>query len=410
MFFKKMFQCYFNGNLILQILCGIVLGICVGFFGSEDVVGAVSTLGELFVKTLKSVAPFLVFVLIVTAIAAREYGDGSKKIKNVIILYLVGTFLASVCAVVVSFLFPVKIILQEAAANASSSQPGSIISVFKGLIFSMVENPVKALANGNYIGILTWAIALGFALKYASKMSKNVLIDLNDGTIKIVTFVVRLAPFGIFGLVSDSVYQTGLDGLKSYAELLGVLLLAMFFVAFVLNPLIVFIYTRKNPFPLVFVCIKHSAIYAFFTRSSAANIPVNMSLCERINVDKELYTISIPLGATINMAGAAVTIAVLSLACAYTLGINVSFTQALILSFLAALGACGASGVAGGSLLLIPLACSLFGISEDISMKVVAVGFTIGVIQDSVETAINSSTDVLFSAACSSTELELDKA
>lgn len=398
---------YKSTNLIVQILIGIILGVIVGIF-VPSLVDFTSLLGNFFIGALKAIAPILVFILVLSAISTREYGDGTKKIKKVIILYLIGTFLASVCAVIASFIFPTKLIL-EIPQNTDLIPPSSVIKVFQDLLFSMVENPVKALANGNYIGILTWAIAAGIALKTCSKEVKRVFIDINEGTIKIVAFIVRLAPFGIFGLVSSNIARTGIETMANYAMLLAVLVGTMLFVTFVINPLIVFVVTKKNPYPLVWVCLKHSAIYAFFTRSSAANIPVNMALCSKINVDKELYGVSIPLGATINMAGAAVTIAILALSAVHTLGINVSFTQALLLSFLAAFAACGASGVAGGSLLLVPLACSLFGISDDIAMQVVGVGFIIGVIQDSVETALNSSTDVLFSAICSDTQIDLSR-
>lgn len=404
---SSMIKRYKSTNLIVQILIGIILGILVGLF-APNFVDFTSLLGDVFVGALKAIAPLLVFVLVLSAISTREYGDGTKKLKNVIILYLIGTFLASVCAVVASFMFPTSLIL-NIPDKIELTPPASIALIFKDLLFKMVDNPVNALVNANYIGILTWAIAAGIALKASSKEVKKVLIDLNESVVKVVRFIVRLAPFGIFGLVSNSVKAAGVGAMLNYAQLLVVLVGTMLFVTFVINPLIVFIVTKKNPFPLVFVCLRHSAIYAFFTRSSAANIPVNMALCSRINVDKELYAVSIPLGATINMAGAAVTIAILALSAAYTLQIDINFTQALLLSFLAAFAACGASGVAGGSLLLVPLACSLFGIGNDIAMQVVGVGFIIGVIQDSVETALNSSTDVLFSAICSNSEIDLSR-
>lgn len=398
---------YKSTNLMLQIFVGIILGILVGIF-LKDLVNYTSLLGVIFVGALKAVAPILVFVLVLCAISTRVYGDGSKRIKNVIILYLIGTFLASVSAVVASFLFPTTLSGINAQDSVSLAAPSSIAAVFSDLLFKMIDNPINALATGNYIGILTWSIALGLALKNSSNSIKEVISEINDGTIQIVRFIVKLAPFGIFGLVSQSVKEAGINAMQSYLHLLAVLVFTMLFVAFVLNALIVFLLTKKNPYPLIFICIRHSALYAFFTRSSAANIPVNMALCAKLNVNKDLFSIAIPLGANINMAGAAVTIAILALSTAHTLGINISFTQALILSFIAALGACGASGVAGGSLLLVPLACSLFGISDAISLKVVAIGFIIGVIQDSIETALNSSTDVLFTAICSDTKLNLD--
>ncbi|WP_267523928.1 serine/threonine transporter SstT [Campylobacter sp. MG1] len=403
----SMVKRYKSTNLIIQILIGIVLGILVGLF-VPDFVDFTSLMGSLFVGALKAIAPMLVFILVLSAISTREYGNGTKKLRKVIILYLIGTFLASVCAVIASFLFPTTLHLQI-SNSVSITPPASISIVFKDLIFKMVDNPVNALVTGNYIGILTWAIAAGIALKSSSKEAKKILIDLNESVVKVVRFIVRLAPFGIFGLVSDSVKTAGVESMANYIQLLFVLVGTMLFITFIINPLMVFMVTRKNPYPLVWVCIKHSAIYAFFTRSSAANIPVNMALCSKINVDKELYGVSIPLGATINMAGAAVTIAILALAAVHTLGLNITFTQALLLSFLAAFAACGASGVAGGSLLLVPLACSLFGINDDIAMQVVGVGFIIGVIQDSVETALNSSTDVLFSAICSDTEVDISR-
>ena len=404
---SSMIKRYKSTNLIIKIMIGIVVGVFVGIC-IPSFTDYTSLLGDFFIGALKAIAPILVFILVLSAISTREYGNGTKKIKQVIILYLIGTFLASVCGVVASFLFPTKLIL-EIPNNIDLTPPSSVAMVFKDLLFKMIENPVSALANGNYIGILTWAIAAGIALKTCSKEVKKVFIDINEGTIKIVAFIVRLAPIGIFGLVSTSVAKTGVETLADYALLLLVLVGTMLFVTFVINPLIVFVVTKKNPYPLVWICIKHSAIYAFFTRSSAANIPVNMALCSKINVDKELYGVSIPLGATINMAGAAVTISVLALAAVHTLGLNITFTNAILLSFLAAFAACGASGVAGGSLLLVPLACSLFGINDDIAMQVVGVGFIIGVIQDSVETALNSSTDVLFSAICSDTKIDLSR-
>jgi serine/threonine transporter len=319
--------------------------------------------------------------------------------KPIIILYLVGTFLAAFIAVVASFLFPVELVLID-AASGSFSPPDNVIEVLKGVLFNMVDNPVNALATGNYIGILVWSIAIGIAMHYSSEDTKNVFHDVSVGVTKIVKFIIRLAPLGIFGLVANTVAQTGFDALFSYGKLLGVLVGTMIFIALVVNPIIVFVKRRKNPYPLIFTCIKESGITAFFTRSSAANIPVNMNLCRKLDLHEDTYSISIPLGATTNMAGAAVTITVLTLATVHTLGIQVDIATALLLSVVSALAACGASGVAGGSLLLIPLACSLFGISNDIALQVVAIGFVIGVVQDSLETALNSSTDVVFTAAC----------
>lgn len=403
--FAKLIQRYSKGNLILQICVGIVLGIFVGLL-FKDVAVVANFLGILFTSALKAIAPMLVFILILTSICTKDFTQKSAKMKNIAFLYIVGTFLASACAVGISFLVPTELVL-EGVEKASQSSPAFVSEIFKDLILKIVDNPINALSSGNYLGILAWAIAGGVALRHCSKEAKQVFVDINEGVLKIVQFIVKLAPFGIFGLVANSVASTGAAGLISYAKLLLVLVGTMLFVAFVINALIVFIYTRKNPFPLIFVCLRESAFFAFFTRSSAANIPVNMALCAKLGIDKELYSISIPLGATINMGGAAVTIAVLSLAAAYTVGIEVSFFQAFLLSIIATFAACGASGVAGGSLLLIPLACSLFNINYDVAMKIVAIGFIIGVIQDSVETALNSSTDVLFTAICSKDDLRL---
>ncbi|WP_121626969.1 serine/threonine transporter SstT [Poseidonibacter antarcticus] len=392
---------FLNGNLIIQIIIGIVLGVVVALISKEAAM-AVSILGTLFVGALKAIAPILVFTLVATAIATKEIGV-KTNIKPIIKLYLIGTFLASLTAVVFSFLFPVNIVLMD-GASASLTPPSSVIEVLKDVLFKMVDNPVNALVTSNFIGILVWAIAIGFAMHFSSKETKNVFFDVSTGITKIVTFIIRLAPFGIFGLVANTFAQTGFESLLSYSKLLAVLVGTMLFIAFITNPIIVYLKTKKNPFPLVFTCIKESGITAFFTRSSAANIPVNMNLCKKLGLHEDTYSISIPLGATTNMAGAAVTITVLTLATVHTLGIPVDIGTALLLSVISALAACGASGVAGGSLLLIPLACSLFGISNDIAMQVVAIGFIIGVVQDSLETALNSSTDVIFTAACNEKE------
>ncbi|PPB54113.1 serine/threonine transporter SstT [Campylobacter hyointestinalis] len=395
---------YMDGNLILQIIIGIVLGAVLGFIANSgnqmalSIANSMSILGSLFVGALKSVAPILVFILVSSSIIVKEFGN-ANGLKKIIMLYLIGTFLASLSAVIASFLFPTTLVLQT--NNAELLAPQSIIVVLKDLVFKMVDNPVHALSTGNYIGILTWAIGMGIALRHCAVETKKCLKDISEGITKVVKFIIRLAPFGIFGLVSTSVAQTGFEALGGYAKLLIVLVGTMLFVAFVINALIVYFVTKKNPYPLIMTCVKESAVTAFFTRSSAANIPVNMNLCKKLNLDEKLYSISIPLGATINMAGAAVTIAVLALSAVNTLNIQIGFLDALLLSVITAIGACGASGVAGGSLMLIPLACSLFGISNDIAMQVVAVGFIIGVIQDSVETALNSSTDVLFTAIAS---------
>jgi serine/threonine transporter len=388
---------YANGNLVVQILMGIILGVAVAMV-SKELALSMSMLGTLFVGALKAIAPILVFVLVATAIATKEVGV-QTNMKPIVVLYLVGTFLAALVAVVASFLFPVELVLLD-ATQKSLTPPDSVISVLQGVLYNMVDNPVNALQTGNFIGILVWAIAIGFAMHYSSDETKKVFFDVSTGITKIVKFIIKLAPFGIFGLVANTVALTGFDALFSYSKLLLVLVGSMLFVAFFVNPIIVYIKTRKNPFPLIVTCIQQSGITAFFTRSSAANIPVNLNLCKKLGLHEDTYSISIPLGATTNMAGAAVTITVLTLATVHTLGMSVDLGTALLLSVISALAACGASGVAGGSLLLIPLACSLFGISNDIALQVVAIGFVIGVVQDSMETALNSSTDVVFTAAC----------
>ncbi len=388
---------YANGNLVLQIFVGIILGVVVAMI-SKDLAMSFSILGKLFVGALKAIAPILVFVLVATAIATKEVGV-QTGMKPIVILYLIGTFLAALIAVLASYLFPVELVLIEGAQKALTP-PDNVIEVLKTVLFNMVDNPVNALQTGNFIGILVWAIAIGFAMHYSAEETKKVFFDVSTGITKIVKFIIRLAPFGIFGLVANTFAQTGFAALLSYSKLLLVLVGTMLFIALVINPIIVFIKRKTNPYPLVFTCLRESGITAFFTRSSAANIPVNLDLCKKLDLNEDTYSISIPLGATTNMAGAAVTITVLTLATVHTLGMSVDIGTALLLSVVSALAACGASGVAGGSLLLIPLACSLFGISNDIALQVVAIGFVIGVVQDSMETALNSSTDVIFTAAC----------
>ncbi|WP_434355279.1 serine/threonine transporter SstT [Parasalinivibrio latis] len=386
---------FLRGSLISQIIIGIIAGVIIASF-SPDSARAVGLLGSLFVSALKAVAPILVFVLVAASIANQKRGQHTNM-RPIITLYLFGTFAASVTAVVMSFLFPTTLTL--ATHNASVAPPEGISAVLSTLLFNIVDNPVNALMSGNFIGILAWAIALGIALHHASAETKQVFSDISDGISSIVRFVIKLAPLGIFGLVASTFADTGFEALAGYSHLLAVLLGSMAIIALVVNPLIVFYKTGTNPYPLVFQCLRESGITAFFTRSSAANIPVNMALCKKLNLDEDTYSVSIPLGATINMAGAAITITVLTLAAAHTLGINIDLATAILLSIVAAVSACGASGVAGGSLLLIPLACNLFGIPNEIAMQVVAVGFIIGVIQDSAETALNSSTDVIFTAA-----------
>ncbi len=382
-------------SLVKRILVGLIIGIILALT-IPDAAAPVAILGNLFVGALKAVAPILVFFLVMGAIANHKSGQ-QTNMKSILILYLLGTFLAGVTAVIASFMFPVTITLAAGAEDITS--PGGITEVLLSLLMNVVDNPVKALLNANYIGILSWAILLGLALRTAGESTKQLIGDFADAVSKVVKWVINLAPLGIMGLVFDSIATSGLEVLLGYGKLLLLLVGCMAFVALLINPLIVFLKIRKNPYPLVFRCLRESGITAFFTRSSAANIPVNLTLCEKLGLDRNTYSISIPLGATINMAGAAVTIAVLTLAAVHTLGITVDIPTAIILSVLATVAACGASGVAGGSLLLIPLACSLFGISNDIAMQVVGVGFIIGVVQDSCETALNSSTDVLFTAA-----------
>lgn len=352
--------------------------------------------GSLFVSGLKAVAPILVLLLVMSAIAGHKQGQ-KTSIRPLLILYLFGTFSAAVVAVVACFLFPSHLTL--VTSQEALTSPGSLKEVLGNLLFNIFSNPVKAIAEANYMGILAWAVALGLALRHAAATTRQAVDDFAQGVSSLVRMIISLAPLGIFGLVASTLADSGFGALWQYAHLLAVLLGSMLFVALVVNPLIVFIKIRRNPYPLVWICLRESGVTAFFTRSSAANIPVNLALCDKLGLQEETYSVSIPLGATINMAGAAITITVLSLAAVTTLGIQVDMGTAILLSVVATLGACGASGVAGGSLLLIPMACSLFGISNDLAMQVVAVGFIIGVLQDSSETALNSSTDVLFTAA-----------
>ncbi|MCJ2377010.1 serine/threonine transporter SstT [Vibrio sp. ZSDZ34] len=386
---------YANGNLVLQILAGIGFGVILALV-SPHAAQSVGMLGSLFVGALKAVAPILVFILVAASIANQKKNQ-TTHMRPIIVLYLIGTFSAALTAVVLSFMFPTTLTLVAGAEGATP--PQGIGEVLHTLLFKLVDNPVNALMSANYIGILAWAIGLGLALHHASDTTKAVFEDLSHGVSQIVRFIIRLAPFGIFGLVASTFATTGFSALAGYAQLLFVLLSAMAIIALIVNPIIVYVKTKENPYPLVLQCLRESGVTAFFTRSSAANIPVNMTLCEKLKLDEDTYSVSIPLGATINMAGAAITITVLTLAAVHTMGIEIDLLTALLLSIVAAVSACGASGVAGGSLLLIPLACGLFGISNDVAMQVVAVGFIIGVIQDSAETALNSSTDVVFTAA-----------
>lgn len=389
-----------RGSLVGQILVGLVLGILLASIAPNAAI-AVGLLGSLFVSALKAVAPILVFVLVAASIANHKAGQRTNM-RPILFLYLLGTFSAALVAVVLSFAFPSTLTL--VAGNTDITPPGGIVEVLRSLLMNVVDNPFRALTTGNFIGILAWAIGLGVALRHASDTTKLVVSDLSYGITFIVRVVIRFAPLGIFGLVASTLAETGFDALWGYAQLLAVLIGAMLIVALILNPLIVFWKIRRNPYPLVFTCLRESGLTAFFTRSSAANIPVNMELAKKLKLHEDTYSVSIPLGATINMAGAAITITVLTLAAVHTLGITVDLPTALLLSIVASICACGASGVAGGSLLLIPLACSLFGINNDLAMQVVAVGFIIGVLQDSCETALNSSTDVLFTAAACQAE------
>ncbi|WP_283130928.1 serine/threonine transporter SstT [Enterovibrio norvegicus] len=392
-----------NASLVVQILVGIIAGVALASLSPESA-KAVGFLGDLFVNALKAVAPILVFVLVAASIANQKKGQHTH-LRPIITLYLVGTFAAAITAVTMSFLFPTELTLTT--TDSAIAPPEGIVQVIQTLLFSVVDNPIHALMNGNFIGILAWAIGLGIALHHASDTTKTVFGDVAESVSFIVRFIIKLAPIGIFGLVAKTFAETGFEALVGYAHLLAVLLGSMAIIALVVNPLIVYLKTHTNPYPLVFQCLRESGVTAFFTRSSAANIPVNMQLCSRLKLDKDTYSVSIPLGATINMGGAAITITVLTLAAVNTMGIQVDIATAILLSIVAAVSACGASGVAGGSLLLIPLACNLFGIPNDIAMQVVAVGFIIGVVQDSAETALNSSTDVVFTAAaCRAKEAE----
>ena len=392
---KALFEKWQSISLVKRIIVGLIVGIVLAVTAAEQL-SWVSIIGSLFVGALKAVAPVLVFVLVIAALAT--HGKGKKtNMKSILVLYAISTFLAAVVGVVASFLFPTTLKLTSAAEGLTP--PGDVFEVIESLLFSIVSNPVTALMNANYIGILAWAIVLGIALKSASDHTKVVIQNASDAVAKVVKWVIELAPFGIMGIVFDAIAETGISALKDYGRLMIILVVCMLVVAFIINPLIVFVTARRNPYPLVVRCIRESGITAFFTRSSAANIPVNMELCQKLGLNKDTYSVSIPLGATINMAGAAVTITVLTLAAVNTLNIEVDFATSIILCVVASIAAAGVSGVAGGSLLLIPLASSLFGIPNDIAMQIVAVGFVIGVVQDSCETALNSSSDVVFTAA-----------
>ena len=391
---KAIINFYNHMSLIIRILIGMIIGALIGMFYKSAVV--IPLFGTLFVGALKAIAPILVFVLVVSALA-----QGSEKMDSkfgtVIALYMLSTLLAAVVAVAGSFVLPQDMVFAE--EYVAESVPQGVGEVLISVLTKMVANPIDAMINANYIGILLWAVILGLALKrIASDETKRMLQDASEAVSQAVRWVINLAPFGIMGLVYSTVSTNGLEIFTKYGKLLALLVGCMLAVALVVDPLIAFIYLKRNPYPLVFRCLRESGITAFFTRSSAANIPVNMALCEKLGLDKDMYSVSIPLGATINMDGAAITITVMTLCAAHTLGIAVDVPSAILLSVMATLAACGASGVAGGSLLLIPMACSLFGIPNEIAMQVVGVGFIIGVVQDSVETMLNSSGDVMFAA------------
>lgn len=391
---RKLFEKWNSISLILRIVCGLIIGVILGLTVPNAT--GIAILGDVFVGALKAVAPLLVFFLLISSLSHAGKSHGGI-IRTVIILYMLSTLLASFVAVISSKLFPVTLTLADAAKDMAA--PDGIVEVLKALLLNMVANPVSSLLNANYIGVLAWGVIIGIGMRAANESTKKVLDDISAGLSQVVSWIISMAPFGILGLVFSSISSNGLEIFSEYGKLLLVLVGSMLFIYFVTNPIIVFWCIRKNPYPLIFKCLKKSAITAFFTRSSAANIPVNMKACEEWSLDKDTYSVTIPLGATINMDGAAITITVMTLAAANTLGIHVDLMSAIVLSILATLAACGASGVAGGSLLLIPMASSLFGISNDIAMQIVGVGFIIGVIQDSVETALNSSSDLLLSAS-----------
>ncbi|MGJ7438640.1 serine/threonine transporter SstT [Streptococcus equinus] len=391
---KRFISVWNRTSLIKRIIIGVILGFILGM--TVPKLSGIGILGDLFVGGLKAVAPLLVFVLVASALSQNEKGQ-KTNMSTIIGLYLVGTLAAALVAVVVNYLFPITLTL-DTATQPKLSSPEGVGQVFHSLLLKMVDNPINALGSANYIGVLTWAVIFGLAFRNSNKTTKDMLQTMAEVTSQVVRWIINLAPFGILGLVFKTISDNGVKILANYGFLILALVGTMFFVALVVNPFIAFIFMRKNPYPLVFRCLRDSGLTAFFTRSSAANIPVNMKLCEDLGLDEDTYRVSIPLGATINMGGAAITINVLTLAAVNTLGIHVDFPTAFLLSVLSAVSACGASGVTGGSLLLVPVACSLFGISNDLAMQVVGVGFIVGVVQDSCETALNSSTDVLFTA------------
>jgi serine/threonine transporter len=400
--FQTLVSAYARTGLVTRIIIGMALGILLALL-APAAAASVGMFGDLFIAGLKAVAPVLVLVLVAAAIAGHQAGQPTH-IKPIMMLYLLSTLGAAVVAVAASQLFPTTLVLN--APPVGGEPPGGIVGVLKNLLMSAVQNPVKALLEANFIGILAWAIGLGVMLRHASESTRRMLFDLSDAISGLVKLVIAFAPLGIFGLVAATLAQSGFGALLVYGQLLLVIVGCMLFVALVMNPLIVFWKLRRNPYPLVLTCLRESGITAFFTRSSAANIPINMELCRKLGLHQDTYSISIPLGATINMAGAAITITVMTLAATHTLGIQVDLFTALLLCIVASLAAAGVSGVAGGSLLLIPMATSLFGVSADVAMQVVAIGFVISVVQDSAETALNSSTDVLLTAAGCPQELQ----
>jgi len=401
MIFKSLLHWMRRTSLVKQIVMALIAGIAFAYIW-PSATPAVAILGKLFISALKAVAPVLVLILVMASVSNHRPGE-STLIRPVLWLYAIGMLSSAIVAVFASMLFPSTLVLQT-AATTTAAPPGNVQEVLLALLLSAVDNPVNALLTANYIGILVWAVGLGMTLRHASEGTRQLLTDLSHSITAIIQGVIRCAPIGIFGLVAATFADAGTAALLGYAHLLAVLVGCMLFVALVVNPMIVFAKIRRNPYPLVLLCLRDSAVTAFFTRSSAANIPINLALAKRLNLDEDTYSIAIPLGATINMAGAAITISVLSLAAAHTLGIVVDIPTAILLCMVASVCACGAAGVAGGSLLLIPLACSLFGISSDVSMQVVAIGFIIGIVQDSAETALNSSTDVIFTAAACQAE------
>ncbi|UNM97089.1 serine/threonine transporter SstT [Ignatzschineria rhizosphaerae] len=390
----KFINCF---SLVQQILIGLILGVIVGFLFPIGVAQSVGIMGDFFVGALKAIAPVLIFILIIAAISNYQKQDSGGTMQKIILLYLCGTFFAALVAVTISFIYPITVPLDVGSAEARG--PADIKEVLHTLFMNMVDNPVNALVTANYIGLISWGALFGFTLRTTNQSTRDLFQDLAKLVTNVIKKIILIAPLGVFGVVSITIAETGFEGIKAYLQLVVVLLIAMAVVALIVNPALVYMMIRKNPYPLVFKCIRESGMTAFFTRSSAANIPVNIELSRKLGVREEIYAVSIPLGATINMAGAAVTITVFTLAAVNTLGIEVDFLSALLLSVFATIGACGASGVAGGSLLLIPLACALFNIDNDIAMQLVLIGYVVGVIQDSTETALNSSTDVLFTAA-----------